>query len=83
MQSPNRKPVPRPKRPTNVSLDGAVIDAARALGINVSQACEQGLRDTVAAARERQWRDENRAAIDDANGFVEEHGLPLSRFRQF
>lgn len=75
--------VPSIKRPTNVSLDAALVDAARSLGVNVSQACELGLRQQLKAAREKQWRDENREAIASYNAFIETHGVPLAQYRQF
>ncbi|UVO55094.1 type II toxin-antitoxin system CcdA family antitoxin [Sphingomonas sp. SUN039] len=71
------------RRPTNVTLDARAVDDARALGINVSKACELGLVSEIKRAREARWRAENRAAIDSHNAFVEKHGIPLSRFRQF
>lgn len=67
-----------PKRPTNVSLDAALVDDARALGVNVSAACEAGLRRELKAAREAAWLEENREAIESSNAFVETHGLPLA-----
>lgn len=41
----------RPRRATNVSLDPRLIDEARALDVNVSQACERGLIEQIAEAR--------------------------------
>lgn len=72
-----------PKRPTNVSLDAVLVDDARALGVNVSAACEAGLRQELRAAREAAWREENREAIASSNAYVDAHGVPLARFRQF
>lgn len=72
-----------PKRPTNVTLDAALVEDARALGVNVSQACESGLRHQLKVARERQWRDENRDAIAAYNADIEAHGVPLAQYRQF
>jgi post-segregation antitoxin (ccd killing protein) len=37
----------------------------------------------IRAARARRWREENAAAIDDYNRFVDAHGVPLSEFRKF
>jgi hypothetical protein len=31
----------------------------------------------------RFWKEENAAAMESSNGFVEEQGLPLDRHRQF
>lgn len=72
-----------PKRPTTVTLDATLVDDAQALGVNVSQACENGLRQQLRAARERQWREENREAIAASNAYVELNGVPLAYYRQF
>jgi antitoxin CcdA len=75
------KPVAR--RATNVSLDQQVVAEARMLGVNLSRACEEGLRAEVKKARDAQWLEENREAIESSNAWVEKHGLPLGRFRLF
>ena len=71
------------KRPTNVSLDEALVEEAKALGINLSQACEEGLAAAAKAEREHRWLEENRAAIESFNDYVERHGVPLAHLRQF
>lgn len=48
-------------RPTNVSLDRALVDDAKSLGINLSQACERDIADQLAKTRAEQWLDENRS----------------------
>ena len=72
-----------PKRPTNVSLNGRLLQEAKALGINVSRAAERGLALQIAEARAKAWKKSNRAAIRAANDYIEKHGLPLARYRQF
>jgi antitoxin CcdA len=76
-----------PSRPTrraaNVTLPEPLIHEAKALGINISQACERGLAASVAEARAAAWLKENRPALDAWNDYVEEHGIPLAEFRQF
>ena len=71
------------KRATNVSLRADLIEEARQLDINVSEACERGLSEEVARARRERWLEENRAAIEASNAYVEKHGLPLARYRMF
>lgn len=71
------------RRRTNLTLDAALVEEARALGINLSRAAEAGLADAVKAAREAAWLEENRAALESSNRWVEEHGLPLAKYRQF
>ena len=71
------------RRPTNVTLLDALVREARALKVNVSRACEQGLAAEVAKTRAQRWLEENAAALDTWNVYIEEHGLPLDRYRQF
>jgi antitoxin CcdA len=78
-----RMPLKPLRRPTNISLNEAHLAEARALGINVSQACERGLVQEIQAVRAERWREENRAALESYNQFVEERGLPLEKLRLF
>lgn len=72
-----------PKRPTNVSLNGSLLDQARALSINISRACERGIALRIAEVQSSRWLEENRSAIEASNAYVERNGLPLARYRQF
>lgn len=54
---------PPTRRPVSLSLDAALVAEARALGIPLSAALESALCETVRAAREARWREENREAI--------------------
>ena len=72
-----------PKKATNVSLSAELVEEAKLLGINVSEACQSGLAVEVKKAREAAWQDENRAAIEASNAYVREHGLPLAKYRLF
>ncbi len=72
-----------PRRATNVTLPADLLDEARDLGLNISQACERGLKAEIARSRAAQWVEENREALASSNEYVERHGLPLARFRRF
>lgn len=72
-----------PKKPTNVSLNAELVEEARKLGINVSEACQTGLAAEVKKAREAAWKEENRAAIESWNAYTRQHGLPLAKYRLF
>ena len=77
-------PKPSPSRPlTRVRLRADLIDEAGRLDIDISQACEKGLEEQVARTRAEQWLEQNREAIEYQNAWVEKHGLPLDRYRQF
>lgn len=82
MNAPAGK-VGSPKRATNVSLRSDLIEEAKKLGINISEACEQGLAEEVARSRRDAWLAENRGALEASNAYVEKHGLPLARHRLF
>jgi len=71
------------RRATNLSLDAGLLEQARALGINISRACERGLVEQVAEARATLWREENAAALASSNAYVERESLPLADFRRF
>ena len=71
------------KRAANLSVDAALLDEAKALGLNLSATFETGLRDAVRAAKAAQWQADNRAAQQSSNDWIEKHGLPLAEYRQF
>jgi antitoxin CcdA len=79
----SRYDVNAPKKATNVSLNSDLLDMARQLDINVSRACERGLQQQIAEIQGKRWLEENKEAIAASNEWVERHGLPLARFRQF
>jgi antitoxin CcdA len=74
---------PPPRRRANLTVRPDYIEEARALGINLSEAFESGLRQAIVEARSARWLEENREALDQYNRFVEQHGLPLEDLRMF
>ena len=84
-QTTKRSPRTRPpaKRATNLSLSADVLDAARALQINVSQLCDNYLREVVRREQERRWREEHADFIAAYNSTIETEGLPLDEWRTF
>jgi antitoxin CcdA len=71
------------RRSTNVSLPADIVLEAKALGLNISQACEKGVVAEISAKRREKWLAENADAIEARNAWVGKNGLPLARFRQF
>jgi antitoxin CcdA len=67
----------------NLTLPGPLVEEAKALGLNLSRACENGLEVAVAAERARRWQEENSAFFAWYNAKVEKDGLLLAQFRQF
>ncbi|NTJ41065.1 type II toxin-antitoxin system CcdA family antitoxin [Agrobacterium larrymoorei] len=73
------------RKAANLSLDGALVEQAKELKINISRAVEEGISHAIKAEaeRERLWSLENAEAIWQSNEYVEKHGLPLARYRTF
>lgn len=72
-----------PKKPTNLTLDQALLSEARTFGVNISQAAEAGLRSAVKDAKAVAWKSENTQALEASNAWVESYGLPLEKYRLF
>lgn len=72
-----------PRRSTSLTLDRAMLDEARELGVNISRAAEKGIAADLKVAREAKWRAENRDAIAKTNAYIEEHGIPFADLRKF
>jgi antitoxin CcdA len=62
------------KRRVNVTIGSKLIDAAKALGINVSQGAEEGLLRKVREAQATKWLDENRDAMLAYNEWIKVNG---------
>jgi len=71
------------RKPTNLSLDRELLREAKALGINVSRSAEVGIEAAVRGQKQANWLEENAAALNSSNAYVEANGLPLSQYRQF
>lgn len=71
------------KRAVNLSLSSDVLDAAKQLGINISQTCEDHLRDAVRREQKRGWRADHADFIAANNAAIETEGLPLDEWRSF
>ena len=71
------------KRAVNLSLSADVLEAARALKINVSQVCDSHLREVIRAEQEHRWREEHADFIAAYNATVEAEGLPLDEWKTF
>jgi antitoxin CcdA len=69
------------KKPTNVTIRSDLLEAARALNINLSQEFERHLAEVVRRHRAEQWLKDNREAIEAYNRHIEEHGLWNEEFR--
>lgn len=72
-----------PRRATNLSLSADVLAEAKGLGINISQACDEFLRDLVRKERAKRWKQDNAEFIQEYNRIVDAEGLPLAKWKSF
>lgn len=77
------EPLTTAKKRTNLSLDGALLQEAKHLGINISNSAEKGIEQAVRERKQALWLEDNAQAIESSNQFVNQHGLPLARYRKF
>ncbi len=81
--APTSAPVAHPKRATNLTLSADVLAQAKALNINVSQACDAFLRELVRKEQAKRWRAEHADYIAAHNAALAKEGLPLDQWRAF
>ena len=75
---------PQPlKRAANLSLSADVLDAAKALELNISQLCDSFLRQLVTQEQTRRWRSDHADFVVAYNATIEAEGLPLDQWRSF
>ena len=72
-----------PKRAANLTLSTEVLADAKALGINISKACDLHLRELVRKEKEARWKAEHVGFIQAYNLTVAEESLPLDAWRTF
>lgn len=70
-----------PKKATNLSLNSKVLEAAREMGINISQTVDALLADEVKRRYWEKWREDNREAFAAYNARIAKDGLPLAQYR--
>ena len=66
------------KRKTSLTLDAAMLDSAKDLGVNVSAVADAALRLAIASARQSKWLDENAEAFAAQGAWHESNGHPLT-----
>ncbi|TPJ68812.1 type II toxin-antitoxin system CcdA family antitoxin [Mesorhizobium sp. B2-7-1] len=71
------------RKSVNTSIDSRLIEEAKALGINMSRAAEQGIAKAISAEKTRRWQEENKEALESSNEDVKRNGLPLAKHRLF
>ena len=73
----------RRKKATNLSIDHDLLDRARRLKLNLSQAVESGLVEAIRRHERAQWLEKNRAALEAYNDHVEKQGVFSDGLRSF
>lgn len=68
---------PAPRRRVNVTLSAPLCDEAKALGVNVSRAAEDGLASAVRAERARRVREDHADAFAAYNERIEREGVSI------
>lgn len=72
-----------PKKATNLSLNTGLLEAARQLGLNLSQTVNTLLADEVKRRYWAKWNEDNQEAISAYNERTAKHGLPLTQYRSW
>lgn len=72
-----------PKKATNLSLNTGLLEAARDLGLNLSQTVNTLLADEVKRLYWAKWHEDNKEAISAYNDRIAKHGLALAKYRSW
>ena len=72
-----------PKKSTNLSLNSKVLEAARDMGMNISQTVDELLATAVHRRYWERWNNTNQEAIAAYNARIDSEGLPLDPYRSF
>ena len=71
------------KKTVNVTIDSDLFLRAKSLGVNVSSVLTDALSVRVRDIEIQQWREQNRAALEELNRITEENGLLSDEYRTF
>ena len=71
------------KKATNISLAMDVYLDAKKIGINISQICEQRIREEIQTRMEQQWNEQHADFIAAYNSLTEAEGVALQEWRAF
>lgn len=72
-----------PKKSTNLSINSDLLQQAKDRRINLSKALEQRLVEMLLEEKRREWREQNRVAIEDYNRRIETAGVFSDGLRRF
>ncbi len=66
------------RRPVNLTISDDVLNEAKSLNVNASQAAEVGILDAIKKAREQEWIQNNQKAVQAHNKRIEKDGPLLT-----
>ncbi len=72
-----------PKKPTNLSINSDLLQQAKEHHINLSQALELRLTEILRDEKRRNWKEENREAVEEYNRRIEADGVFSDGLRRF
>ena len=72
-----------PKKNTNLSINSDLLQQAKEHHINLSQALELRLAEILREEKRRDWREQNKKAIEEYNLRIETRGVFSDGLRQF
>jgi antitoxin CcdA len=75
--------MPTQKKPAISTVNADVLCAAKALAINLSQACESHFSEWVKTTKRENWPTENRVAIGAYIRLVDDNGLFSEGWRSY
>ena len=70
-----------PKKATNLSLNSKVLEAAKDLGMNISQTVDGLLAEEVKRRYWEKWNADNKEGFEAHNQLIRDYGLPLAKYR--
>ena len=63
------------KRPINLTIREDIVQEAKALNLNTSQAAEAGIQEAIREARSKEWLRSNQSAVGAHNHRVDQSGV--------
>ena len=63
-----------PRKSTHLSINGDLLRLAKEEKINLSQALEKHLAESMLEIKQKRWRESSREAVEEYAAFVEKHG---------
>jgi antitoxin CcdA len=71
------------RKPVNVTVNQDLLASARKYKLNLSKILEDSLITELKLRWQKNWLDENKAAIADYNKHIEKHGVFSDDIRRF